>query len=82
MAWAREKAWRSQDAVGKYHHQKTGHAGDGKTGQGRGAKAHIDMVPQANTDTQRLHDQSHRAYIDGEWVTARVVPPWGADNGM
>ena len=45
-------------------------------------QAHIDMVPQANADTQ--HDFTTDpidAYIDGEWVTARGTT-LGADNGM
>ena len=51
----------------QHHHQKeTGHAEDGNH-KAVVLQAHIDMVPQANADTQ--HDfttRSHRAYIDGE----------------
>ncbi len=45
-------------------------------------QAHMDMVPQKNSDTQ--HDfltDPIDAYIDGEWVTARGTT-LGADNGM
>lgn len=45
-------------------------------------QAHLDMVPQANTDTR--HDFSTDpidAYIDGEWVKARGTT-LGADNGI
>ena len=45
-------------------------------------QAHIDMVPQANADTQ--HDFTRdpiQAYIDGEWVRARGTT-LGADNGI
>ncbi|MGL5039644.1 MAG: aminoacyl-histidine dipeptidase [Aeromonas sp.] len=45
-------------------------------------QAHIDMVPQANADTQ--HDFTTDpidAYVDGEWVTARGTT-LGADNGI
>ena len=45
-------------------------------------QAHIDMVPQANADTQ--HDFATDpidAYVDGEWVTARGTT-LGADNGI
>lgn len=45
-------------------------------------QAHLDMVPQANSDVK--HDFSKDpidAYIDGEWVKARGTT-LGADNGM
>ncbi|WP_026957370.1 aminoacyl-histidine dipeptidase [Aliagarivorans taiwanensis] len=45
-------------------------------------QAHLDMVPQANSDTQ--HDFTAdpiRPYIDGEWVTAEGTT-LGADNGI
>ncbi len=45
-------------------------------------QGHIDMVPQANSDTK--HDFAKDpidAYVDGEWVTARGTT-LGADNGM
>ena len=45
-------------------------------------QGHIDMVPQANSDTK--HDFATDpidAFVDGEWVTARGTT-LGADNGM
>lgn len=45
-------------------------------------QGHIDMVPQANSDTP--HDFATDpidAFVDGEWVTARGTT-LGADNGM
>ncbi len=45
-------------------------------------QAHLDMVPQANSDTQHNFETDPiDAYIDGEWVTARGTT-LGADNGM
>lgn len=45
-------------------------------------QAHLDMVPQANSDS--LHNFATdpiKAYIDGEWVTAEGTT-LGADNGI
>lgn len=45
-------------------------------------QAHLDMVPQANSDTK--HDfevDPIDAYVDGEWVRARGTT-LGADNGI
>ncbi|MFT7682150.1 MAG: dipeptidase D, partial [Moritella dasanensis] len=45
-------------------------------------QAHMDMVPQKNSDT--VHDfvtDPIDAYVDGEWVTARGTT-LGADNGI
>lgn len=45
-------------------------------------QAHLDMVPQANADSQ--HDFATdpiKAYVDGEWVTAEGTT-LGADNGI
>ena len=45
-------------------------------------QAHMDMVPQKNSDTE--HDfitDPIDAYVDGEWVTARGTT-LGADNGI
>lgn len=45
-------------------------------------QAHMDMVPQANSDTK--HDFSKdpiETYIDGDWVKARGTT-LGADNGL
>ncbi|MGL5596570.1 MAG: aminoacyl-histidine dipeptidase, partial [Aeromonas sp.] len=45
-------------------------------------QAHIDMVPQANADTQHnFTTDPIDAYVDGEWVTARGTT-LGADNGI
>lgn len=41
-------------------------------------QAHMDMVPQKNSDV--VHDFEKDpidAYVEGEWVTARVNNPWG-----
>ncbi|MDD7804724.1 MAG: aminoacyl-histidine dipeptidase [Endozoicomonas sp. (ex Botrylloides leachii)] len=45
-------------------------------------QGHVDMVPQKNADT--VHDFTKdpiKAYIDGEWVTAKGTT-LGADNGI
>ncbi len=45
-------------------------------------QGHIDMVPQANSDSNHNFETDPiDAYIDGEWVTARGTT-LGADNGM
>ena len=45
-------------------------------------QAHIDMVPQKNSDVDHdFENDPIDAYIDGEWVTARGTT-LGADNGM
>ncbi len=45
-------------------------------------QAHLDMVPQANSDTKHDFEKDPiDAYIDGDWVTARGTT-LGADNGM
>ncbi len=45
-------------------------------------QAHLDMVPQANSDSNHNFETDPiDAYIDGEWVTARGTT-LGADNGM
>lgn len=45
-------------------------------------QAHIDMVPQANSDTVfNFETDPIDAYIDGDWVTARGTT-LGADNGI
>lgn len=82
VAWAQEEGLAvKQDAVGNIIIKKPATPGM----ENRKAvvlQAHIDMVPQANADTQ--HDFTTDpidAYIDGEWVTARGTT-LGADNGM
>lgn len=45
-------------------------------------QAHMDMVPQKNTGVAHHFDTDPiRAYVDGEWVTARDTT-LGADNGI
>jgi len=45
-------------------------------------QAHLDMVPQANSNIQHNFTKDPiDAYIDGEWVTARDTT-LGADNGI
>lgn len=45
-------------------------------------QAHIDMVPQKNSDTKHNFETDPiQPYINGEWVTARGTT-LGADNGM
>ena len=45
-------------------------------------QAHLDMVPQANSDVQHNFETDPiDAFVDGEWVTARGTT-LGADNGM
>lgn len=45
-------------------------------------QGHIDMVPQANSDTKFNFDTDPiDAYVDGDWVTARGTT-LGADNGI
>jgi len=45
-------------------------------------QAHLDMVPQKNSDTEHDFEKDPiDAYIDGDWVKARGTT-LGADNGM
>ncbi len=45
-------------------------------------QAHLDMVPQKNSDTQHdFENDPIDAYVDGEWVTAKGTT-LGADNGI
>jgi len=45
-------------------------------------QAHLDMVPQKNSDTEHdFENDPIDAYIDGDWVKARGTT-LGADNGM
>ncbi|WP_163131252.1 aminoacyl-histidine dipeptidase [Agarivorans sp. Alg241-V36] len=70
-----------QDKVGNVIIKKPATAGM-EDRQGVILQAHLDMVPQANNDTQ--HDFTKdpiRPYIDGEWVTAEGTT-LGADNGI
>jgi dipeptidase D len=50
--------------------------------QGVILQAHLDMVPQKNSDSDHDFEKDPiDAYIDGDWVTARGTT-LGADNGM
>ena len=50
--------------------------------QGIILQAHLDMVPQKNSDvTFDFEKEAIQAYIDGEWVKAKGTT-LGADNGM
>ncbi|CAA2931261.1 Cytosol non-specific dipeptidase [Arsenophonus endosymbiont of Bemisia tabaci Q2] len=45
-------------------------------------QAHLDMVPQKNSDTQHDFTQDPiRLYVDNEWVKAQSTT-LGADNGL
>jgi len=45
-------------------------------------QGHLDMVPQANSDTDHNFETDPiEAYVDGEWVTAKGTT-LGSDNGM
>lgn len=45
-------------------------------------QAHLDMVPQKNSDTDHDFEKDPiEAYVDGEWVTAKGTT-LGSDNGM
>ncbi len=82
MEWAREQGLDiSTDGVGNLIIRKPATAGM-EDRKGVILQAHIDMVPQANADTQ--HDFTKdpiKAYIDGDWVTADGTT-LGADNGV
>jgi len=70
-----------RDSIGNLIISKPASAGM-ETRKGVILQAHLDMVPQKNTDVP--HDFSRdpiRPYVDGEWVTARDTT-LGADNGI
>ncbi|WP_432459048.1 aminoacyl-histidine dipeptidase [Agarivorans sp. QJM3NY_25] len=70
-----------QDAVGNIIIKKPATAGM-EDRQGVILQAHLDMVPQANNDTQHnFAEDPIQPYIDGEWVTAKGTT-LGADNGI
>ncbi|WP_427981003.1 M20/M25/M40 family metallo-hydrolase, partial [Agarivorans sp.] len=70
-----------QDSVGNVIIKKPATPGM-EDRQGVILQAHLDMVPQANNDTQHDFTQDPiRPYIDGEWVTAQGTT-LGADNGI
>jgi dipeptidase D len=80
--WAREQGLSvSEDTVGNLIIKKPATPGM-EDRKGVVLQAHIDMVPQANADTD--HDFTRdpiRAYVDGEWVRATGTT-LGADNGI
>ena len=70
-----------EDSVGNLILRKSATAGM-EDRKGVVLQAHMDMVPQKNSDTE--HDfitDPIDAYVDGEWVTARGTT-LGADNGI
>ncbi|GGA97602.1 aminoacyl-histidine dipeptidase [Agarivorans gilvus] len=70
-----------QDSVGNVIIKKPATPGM-EDRQGVILQAHLDMVPQANNDTQHDFTQDPiRPYIDGDWVTAQGTT-LGADNGI
>ncbi|WP_028115908.1 aminoacyl-histidine dipeptidase [Ferrimonas senticii] len=80
--WADDRGLDTQlDAVGNLIIRKNATVGM-EDRQGVVIQAHLDMVPQKNSDTD--HDftvDPIRPYIDGEWVTATGTT-LGADNGI
>ncbi len=80
--WALEQGFDvMQDVIGNLIIRKAATAGmEGR--KGVILQAHMDMVPQANADTD--HDFTRdpiQPYIDGDWVRARGTT-LGADNGI
>lgn len=82
MKWAEEKQIEaSRDEAGNIILRKPATPGM-EDCKGAILQAHLDMVPQANSDSQ--HDFTRdpiEAYIDGEWVTAKGTT-LGSDNGI
>lgn len=82
LAFAKEKGLEAKrDAVGNILVSKPATAGmeDRPTVT---LQAHLDMVPQANSDTQHNFETDPiDAYIKGDWVHARGTT-LGADNGI
>ncbi|WNC68968.1 aminoacyl-histidine dipeptidase [Thalassotalea nanhaiensis] len=80
--WAKEHNLSvKEDAVGNLFIKKSATQGM-ENRKGVILQAHMDMVPQKNSDTK--HDfltDPIRPYIDGEWVTAQGTT-LGADNGI
>ncbi|QIZ77421.1 aminoacyl-histidine dipeptidase [Ferrimonas lipolytica] len=80
--WANEQGLANQlDAVGNLIIRKPATTGM-ENRKGVVLQAHLDMVPQKNSDTE--HDFGRdpiRPYIDGDWVTATGTT-LGADNGI
>lgn len=82
MRWAHEKGlYAERDAVGNVLLRKQATPGYEKR-QPVALQAHLDMVPQKNSDT--VHDFNTdpiAPFIDGDWVKARGTT-LGADNGI
>ncbi|WP_371374608.1 aminoacyl-histidine dipeptidase [Thalassotalea aquiviva] len=80
--WAKQQGLSvKEDEVGNLFIKKPATAGM-ENKKGVILQAHMDMVPQKNSDTQ--HDfltDPIRPYIDGDWVTADGTT-LGADNGI
>lgn len=82
IQWAKQKQlWVEQDAVGNILIRKAATAGM-EDHQPVALQAHLDMVPQANKNTEHnfLTDPIE-PYVDGEWVKATGTT-LGADNGI
>lgn len=82
IEWAEEhKIQAERDSVGNILLRKPATVGM-ETRQTVVLQAHLDMVPQKNSDTE--HDFTRdpiQAYIDGEWIKAKGTT-LGADNGI
>ncbi len=82
VSWAREqRLWCERDEVGNILIRKPATPGM-ENRQPVALQAHLDMVPQKNSDT--VHDFTTdpiQPWVDGEWVKARGTT-LGADNGI
>ncbi len=80
--WAQQQGLDTHiDAVGNLIIRKAASAGM-ENRQGVVLQAHLDMVPQKNSDTEHNFETDPiQPYIDGEWVTATGTT-LGADNGI
>ena len=82
LDWAKENNIEATiDAVGNIIMSKAATPGM-ENCKGIILQAHLDMVPQKNSDT--VHDFENdpiQAYVDGEWVAAKGTT-LGADNGL
>ncbi|MFI3246598.1 MAG: aminoacyl-histidine dipeptidase [Ferrimonas sp.] len=80
--WAQQQGLETHiDAVGNLIIRKAASAGM-ENRQGVVLQAHLDMVPQKNSDTEHNFETDPiQPYIDGEWVTATGTT-LGADNGI
>ena len=82
LEWAKENSIEATiDAVGNIIMSKAATPGM-ENCKGIILQAHLDMVPQKNSDT--VHDFENdpiQTYVDGEWVAAKGTT-LGADNGL